>query len=396
AYNAAGERISRRVGASETGYLYRGRALAAETGQGGGLRRHYLRWMGAPVAIVDMHASGPVVSWLHADHLGTPHAATDSAGRRVWQGEYLAFGGLAAEGGPLRQPLRFAGQHHDPETGLHDNYQRSYDPVTGRYLEPDPLGLAGGLNRFAYADGNPVLGGDPLGLILFAFDGTNNAATPPGQDDQSNVRKFFELYDAGAKWYMTGVGLDGPDSGILANTLDPVNANTARARVDYMLGELDAYMNDGRIGETITIDVVGFSRGAAMARDFVNRVARLDAERYWWLKGFCVDLRFLGLWDTVAQFGQNGSDNHRWQLGIPSAVGAAYHAVALNEHRSLFPLEGASGSAVIERGFVGSHADVGGGNAEGDLSDISLAWMARMAAQAGLALRPMPNQWLRV
>lgn len=396
AYNAAGERISRRVGASETGYLYRGRALAAETGQGGGLRRHYLRWMGAPVAIVDMHASGPVVSWLHADHLGTPHAATDSAGRRVWQGEYLAFGGLAAEGGPLRQPLRFAGQHHDPETGLHDNYQRSYDPVTGRYLEPDPLGLAGGLNRFAYADGNPVLGGDPLGLILFAFDGTNNAATPPGQDDQSNVRKFFELYDAGAKWYMTGVGLDDPDSGILANTLDPVNANTARARVDYMLGELDAYMNDGRIGETITIDVVGFSRGAAMARDFVNRVARLDAERYWWLKGFCVDLRFLGLWDTVAQFGQNGSDNHRWQLGIPSAVGAAYHAVALNEHRSLFPLEGASGSAVIERGFVGSHADVGGGNAEGDLSDISLAWMTRMAAQAGVSMKALPVGWQRV
>lgn len=396
AYNAAGERISRRAGAGETGYLYRGRALAAETGPGGGLRRHYLRWMGAPVAIVDLQASGPVVSWLHADHLGTPHAATDAAGRLVWQGEYLAFGGLAAESGPLRQPLRFAGQHHDPETGLHDNYQRSYDPVTGRYLEPDPLGLAGGLNRFAYADGNPVLGGDPLGLILFAFDGTNNAATPPGQDDQSNVRKFFELYDAGAKWYMTGVGLDDPDSGILTNTLDPLNANTARARVDYMLGELDTYMNDGRIGETITIDVVGFSRGAAMARDFVNRVARLDAERYWWLKGFCVDLRFLGLWDTVAQFGQNGSDNHRWQLGIPSAVGAAYHAVALNEHRSLFPLEGAAGSAVIERGFVGSHADVGGGNAEGDLSDISLAWMSRMAAQAGVAIKALPADWQRV
>ncbi|TXL64635.1 RHS repeat-associated core domain-containing protein [Zeimonas arvi] len=395
AYNAAGERISRRVGASETGYLYRGRALAAETGQGGGLRRHYLRWMGAPVAIVDLQDSGPVVSWLHADHLGTPHAATDAAGRRVWQGEYLAFGGLAAEGGPLRQPLRFAGQHHDPETGLHDNYQRSYDPATGRYLEPDPLGLAGGLNRFAYADGNPVLGGDPLGLILFAFDGTNNAATPPGQDDQSNVRKFFELYE-GKAWYMTGVGLDDPGSGILTNALDPLNGNTARARVDFMLGELDAYMGDGRIGETIAIDVVGFSRGAAMARDFVNRVARLDAERYWWLKGFCVDLRFLGLWDTVAQFGQNGSDNQRWQLGIPSAVGAAYHAVALNEHRSLFPLEGAAGSAVIERGFVGSHADVGGGNAEGDLSDISLAWMTRMAAQAGVSMKALPADWQRV
>lgn len=394
-YNAAGERIARQAAGSETGFLYRGRALAAETGQGGSVRRHYLRWMGAPVAIVDLRPSGAVVSWLHADHLGTPHAATDAAGRLVWRGEYLAFGRLAAESGPLRQPLRFAGQHHDSETGLHDNYLRTYDPGTGRYLEPDPLGLAGGLNRFAYADGNPVMAADPLGLILFAFDGTNNAATPPGQDDQSNVRKFFELYE-GKAWYMTGVGLDDPDSGILTNALDALNANTARARVDYMLGELDSYMSDDRIGQTIAIDVVGFSRGAAMARDFVNRVARLDAERYWWLKGFCIDLRFLGLWDSVAQFGQNGSDNHRWQLGIPASVGAAYHAVALNEHRSLFPLERASGTAVIERGFVGSHADVGGGNAEGDLSDISLAWMARMAAQVGLAIKPMPGQWQRV
>src|SRR5690606_5539969 len=111
---------------------------------------------------------------------------------------------------------------------------------------------------FAYADGNPVMGADPLGLILFAFDGTNNAATPPGQDDRSNVRKFFELYD-GKAWYMTGVGLDDPGSGILTNMLDPLNANTARARVDYMLGELDAYMGDDRIGQTIEIDVVGFS-----------------------------------------------------------------------------------------------------------------------------------------
>src|SRR5690606_2296495 len=116
-YNAAGERIARQAAGSETGYLYRGRALAAETGQGGGVRRHYLRWLGAPVAIVDLRPSGAVVSWLEADHLGTPHAATDAAGRLVWGGEYLAFGRLAAERGTLRQPLRLAGQHEDPETG---------------------------------------------------------------------------------------------------------------------------------------------------------------------------------------------------------------------------------------------------------------------------------------
>jgi len=47
-------------------------------------------------------------------------------------------------------PLRFPGQYHDPETGLHYNHQRYYDPVTGRYLTPDPLGLAPAPNPHTY------------------------------------------------------------------------------------------------------------------------------------------------------------------------------------------------------------------------------------------------------
>jgi RHS repeat-associated protein len=395
-YNAAGERVLARSAAGTTGFLYRGRALAAETDSAGRISRHYLRWQGQPVAIIDRNGQDSRITWLHGDHLGTPHAATDAAGRPVWHAEYDAFGRVASQQGAFRQPLRLAGQYHDAETGLHDNYQRTYDPSAARYLEPDPMGLAGGLNPWVYADGNPLLATDPLGLILFAFDGTNNGDPTTGLDDISNVRKFFDQYRDGQAWYMTGVGLDDSGSGIRTNALDALNANTARARVDYMLGALDSWLGDDRIGQTIDIDVVGFSRGAAMARDFVNRVAVLDAERYWWARGFCMNLRFLGLWDTVAQFGQNGSQNHRWQLGIPSAVGAAYHAVALNEHRSLFPLEGATGTAVIERGFIGSHADVGGGNAEGDLSDVSLVWMVRMAEQAGVRMNPLPDRYLRV
>ncbi|MFA7666209.1 MAG: RHS repeat-associated core domain-containing protein [Burkholderiaceae bacterium] len=393
AYNAAGERVFRETAAGRRGFLYRGRTLAAETDADGRPDRHYLRWMGATVAVIDRTAAGPRLSWLHGDHLGTPHAATDVDGRIVWQGGYRAFGGLAFERGTLRQPLRFAGQYHDPETGLYDNYQRSYDPVSARYLEPDPLGLSAGFDRFAYADGNPVLASDPLGLILFAFDGTNNAAEPPGRDDRSNVAKFFGAYlEQG--WYMTGVGIADPDSGIGTNLLDPLDANTARARVDYMLATLEGYL-DAHEGGVVDVDVIGFSRGAAMARDFANQVAAYDDSR-WQARGVCLNLRFLGLWDTVAQFGLSGSANRHWQLGIPSAVGAVFHAVALNEHRTLFPLELAVGPTVIERGFIGSHADVGGGNAEGDLSDISLAWMVEMGRRAGLPLTLLNDTYLRV
>jgi RHS repeat-associated protein len=65
--------------------------------------------------------------------------------------------------GGASTPLRFPGQYEDSETGLHYNNQRYYDPLTGSYLSPDPLGLEAGLNNHAYV-ANPYLLIDPLGL----------------------------------------------------------------------------------------------------------------------------------------------------------------------------------------------------------------------------------------
>jgi RHS repeat-associated protein len=59
--------------------------------------------------------------------------------------------------------VRFQGQYRDEETGLHYNRYRYYDPNTGRFISRDPIGLAGGVNVYAYAP-NPVQWIDPLGL----------------------------------------------------------------------------------------------------------------------------------------------------------------------------------------------------------------------------------------
>uniref|UniRef100_UPI00146FC1D1 RHS repeat-associated core domain-containing protein n=1 Tax=Azovibrio restrictus TaxID=146938 RepID=UPI00146FC1D1 len=69
----------------------------------------------------------------------------------------------------IHQPLRFQGQYHDEETGLHYNRHRFYDPDTGRYLTQDPIGLEGGVNVYAYVRGNPLSGVDPFGLCECEF-----------------------------------------------------------------------------------------------------------------------------------------------------------------------------------------------------------------------------------
>jgi RHS repeat-associated protein len=71
--------------------------------------------------------------------------------------------------GTFELTLRFTGQRYDAETGLHYNYFRDYDPSTGRYGESDPIGLKGGLNTYAYVNGQPIKLVDPRGL--FAGDG---------------------------------------------------------------------------------------------------------------------------------------------------------------------------------------------------------------------------------
>ena len=64
--------------------------------------------------------------------------------------------------------FRFPGQYYDQETGLHYNYHRYYDPNTGRYLTPDPIGLDGGINLFLYSRNNPINKIDIYGLMVEA------------------------------------------------------------------------------------------------------------------------------------------------------------------------------------------------------------------------------------
>jgi len=127
--------------------------------------------------------------FIYVDHLNSPRAITDRTGRVVWRwdsdpfgaadenedhdrDDHHAFSSKKADEDPDRDGqrfvynLRFPGQYYDKETGLFYNYFRDYDSETGRYIESDPIGLAGGINTYGYVGGNPVNFIDPLGLYI--------------------------------------------------------------------------------------------------------------------------------------------------------------------------------------------------------------------------------------
>jgi RHS repeat-associated protein len=104
--------------------------------------------------------------FYHNDHIGTPQKLTSVSGAVVWSAKYSSFGEASVDVGTVTNNLRFAGQYHEEETGLHYNYHRYYDPATGRYLTSDPIGLQGGINPFTYAGNNPANLIDPKGLFV--------------------------------------------------------------------------------------------------------------------------------------------------------------------------------------------------------------------------------------
>ncbi|MFE9686024.1 RHS repeat-associated core domain-containing protein [Streptomyces sp. NPDC006285] len=98
------------------------------------------------------------------DLVGTPTELIDEQGDVAWRARATLWGATAwNRDAEAYTPLRFPGQYFDPETGLHYNHQRHYDPEAARYASPDPLGLEPAPNPFAYV-ANPLQGYDPLGL----------------------------------------------------------------------------------------------------------------------------------------------------------------------------------------------------------------------------------------
>ncbi|MCF5794674.1 RNase A-like domain-containing protein, partial [Pseudomonas sp. PA-1-6B] len=164
-YDPFGRRISKTVDGKTTEFFWQGDKLIAE--HHAERHRSYLYEPDSfrPLALLDGFGPKETKPYHYQlDHLGTPQELTSPEGEIVWSAHYRAFGQIARlDVGKVDNPLRFQGQYFDAESGLHYNRHRYYNPDIGRYLTPDPVKLAGGINGYRYVP-NPTGWVDPLGL----------------------------------------------------------------------------------------------------------------------------------------------------------------------------------------------------------------------------------------
>jgi hypothetical protein len=226
-------------------------------------------------------------------------------------------------------------------------------------------------------------------MALYAFDGTWNSAKD-GEDQvdmNTNVVHFHRAYHARSNtndFYVAGVG----------TRLDLAGRLFGGA---FGLGELPR-LNEGydRLCENWangdrTIDIIGFSRGAATTLDFCHMIQ----DRGIRTPGTddvvepSPEIRFVGVWDVVGAFGLASLGNVALNIGhhlsLPkSRLRYCFHALALDERRpSFLPIRLEGGCEVW---FRGAHSDVGGGNGNRGLNDIALKWMISKGIASGLPL----------
>jgi uncharacterized protein (DUF2235 family) len=231
-------------------------------------------------------------------------------------------------------------------------------------------------------------------MALYAFDGTWNTDEIDDERD-TNVSRFLAAYAEPdvENLYVQGVGTK---LGWLGKVIGGVTGAGGWGRVIEAREHLEQHWR----GEPIV--VVGFSRGAALALDFVNEIAEGIAPKRPGTpagQGRVVPgVAFLGLWDLVASFGIPGNQiNLGYQLTVPGHVTHCFHAMALDERRYTFGLtrvkyaedrsrpDGAK--RAHEVWFRGGHGDVGGGNRNTVRSNIALRWMMLRALAVGVQLK---------
>jgi type VI secretion system (T6SS) phospholipase Tle1-like effector len=229
-------------------------------------------------------------------------------------------------------------------------------------------------------------------MALYAFDGTGDDDRGMGTDEaaiagETNVWKFYQAYKSAApkkqNVYKEGLGTRfGPIGAVIGLPFGAGWISRIHEAYDTLC--------ENYLGGDDEIDVVGFSRGSALALGFINKVHDDGIRRNDTVVVAKPRIRYVALFDVVAAFGPGalgGPLAHLQplhKLTLPDNVDHCYHAMALDERRFSFDVTRVRGA--YEVWFRGGHCDIGGSNHNLGLSNIALRWMWHKAILCDLPI----------
>jgi len=181
-YDALGRRTAKTIDGQSTSVLYDGLDIVQESGPEGDAS--YLRTLGIDEALSRTDANG-TLTYL-PDALGSTLALADSGGGLPTTYTYAPFGETSVSGLPASSPFQFTGRENDG-TGLYYYRVRYYDPVRGRFVSEDPIGLVRGRSSYAYVDNRPLNSIDPGGLLTVIAGGGTTLTAPSGVDVSGGI-----------------------------------------------------------------------------------------------------------------------------------------------------------------------------------------------------------------
>ncbi len=241
AYDALGRRIERVVNGVTTGYLYDGVQAIAEFGDEDAA---LLTGFAIDEALGRFAASGDLT--LLTDALGSVVAEAGEDGGVTTKYGYSPYGETAWSGDSSQNSTQFTGRETDA-TGIYHYRTRFYSPILYRFVQGDPIGIAGGLNRFSYVSGNPVSNRDPSGkfpddrvLATPCYWTVDDDPSDPCDDSWDRLRDRLRLYwwlvsSVDDSWFQIPKGE--PilvDQGLYRDWVERMKRETAQRRAQQM------------------------------------------------------------------------------------------------------------------------------------------------------------------